>query len=222
MTWIDLDNPRPLNIPKAYKPYVWQESDIKYLSSPNSLPAKSISEVFVSRRTVRKFKTVTPQKLSDLLWLTSRELSWKTSELGFQLSQRPIPSAGAIHPIHILFANSNQNSWKRYVPQLHALREVKESSNVKVVIDAIRTIVPPEQGTLFLFVAEHGKTFAKYNSATSLIWRDAGVMLGALSLCAEALDLSFCPLGVTGEPWARELDKKGSLVGVGMAILGAF
>jgi hypothetical protein len=72
-----------------------------------------------------------------------------------------------------------------------------------------------------MFAAEPGKTFSKYTEANSLIWRDAGVLLGYFSFVAHALQLSFCPLGITGECWASQLDKQGRLVGVGLAIVGA-
>jgi hypothetical protein len=74
---------------------------------------------------------------------------------------------------------------------------------------------------MLLFVGEPGKTFSKYNHATSLVWRDAGVLIGHMALVAESLGLNFCPLGITGEPWVSELDKQGKLVGVGVALLGS-
>lgn len=38
---------------------------------------------------------------------------------------------------------------------------------------------------------------------------------------AESLDLSYCPLGVTGEPWIGQLLDQPGLVGVGAAFVGS-
>ena len=54
------------------------------------------------------------------------------------------------------------------------------------------------------------------------MWRDAGVVLGYMSLVAEALSLAFCPLGITGEPFLTDyLSTASRLKAVGLAILGA-
>ncbi|SEM10533.1 hypothetical protein SAMN05518845_11692 [Variovorax sp. YR750] len=74
--------------------------------------------------------------------------------------------------------------------------------------------------TLLLLVAEPGKTAAKYFNSESLVWRDAGVLLGYLSLAAEALGLAFVPLGITGDPWAGKLVDESGLAGVGAALVG--
>ena len=71
-----------------------------------------------------------------------------------------------------------------------------------------------------LLLAEPGKTSAKYQHGESLIWRDAGILLAVMALIAEALDYSFCPLGITGEPWADQLATSGVLMGVGLALVG--
>jgi len=75
--------------------------------------------------------------------------------------------------------------------------------------------------TLLLFVAEPGMTIAKYSNASSLIWRDAGILQGYFAAAAESLDLNFCFLGVTGEPWASQLVDQPGLCGVGAAYVGA-
>lgn len=72
-----------------------------------------------------------------------------------------------------------------------------------------------------LFAAEFGKTAAKYRYPESLVWRDAGVLQGALTLTATALGMSFCLLGITGNPWIGDLADQGQLMGVGAAIFGS-
>ena len=77
------------------------------------------------------------------------------------------------------------------------------------------------EATLFLFAAEPGMTAAKYGDPLSLVWRDAGVLLGYLAAAAESIDLRLCPLGVTGDPWVRRLVDQAGLAGVGTALVGA-
>lgn len=82
-------------------------------------------------------------------------------------------------------------------------------------------LVVAPSATLLLLVAEPGKTAAKYLNPDSLVWRDAGVLLGYLSLAAEALGLAFVPLGATGDPWAGTLVDEAGLTDVGAALVGA-
>lgn len=71
-----------------------------------------------------------------------------------------------------------------------------------------------------LLVAEPGMYAAKYQACESLVWRDAGVLVGYLSLVAEVLGLDFCPLGSTGGSALGYLDQQPQLLGVGVALVG--
>jgi hypothetical protein len=79
-----------------------------------------------------------------------------------------------------------------------------------------------QPATLLAFVAEPGKTASKYENHETLVLRDAGVMLGYLSVVSEFLGFSFCPLGLTGEPYISQqlLNGDGRLTGVGLALVG--
>jgi SagB-type dehydrogenase family enzyme len=222
MTWIDLGNPVPHAETGIYTPFCWPVGEINYLPVPTNLPEKSFCEVISARRTTRTFGRIDLSDLSTLLWLTCRSQVWGDSALGFPVTKRPTPSAGAIHPVHVLVNSSNDHKWWRYLADDHALADVTNSMRSAGEIRyAQQEVLASAEGTIFLFVAEPGKTFAKYDAGCSLVWRDAGVLLGCIALAAEALTLNFCPLGITGEPWASRLDQQGSLVGVGMALLGS-
>lgn len=126
-----------------------------------------------------------------------------------------------MHPIHTLVA-SEAGGWMRYDPIEHCLVGIPESAtSVAAVRQAAAELVDPGGAVLLALVAEPGKTAAKYERAESLVWRDAGVVLGYMSIVAEALQLAFCPLGLTGhphtlEPWAAP----GQLRSVALALLG--
>lgn len=219
MTWIDLGNPSPREVAIRYEPYLWQNCQTEFLDTPNDIPEISLSHILDRRRSSRTFGPVPWATIHNFLWLTSRQVLVGHDALGFELSKRPTPSAGAIHPVHILLSNETPE-WKRYIPAKHAFAQVKESISLDIR-DAIARLMAPEHATILMLVAEPGKTSAKYDNPNSLIWRDAGAILGVMAIVAEFLNLNFCPLGITGEPWAQKLDKQSRLVGVGVALLGA-
>jgi SagB-type dehydrogenase family enzyme len=191
------------------------------LNVPDELEWPDLGRVIRQRRTRRDFGMLSSAQLNAFLWWSCRVTATGDRFLGFPLTQRPAPSAGAIHPIHVCLSRSGEDWW-RYDPEAHALAAIVGAEHALCGFRAAAAeVVSPQEGTLLLFIAEPGKTHAKYRDAESLIWRDTGVLLGHMALLAEGLTLNFCPLGVTGEPWATRLDQQHKLVGVGAAILGS-
>lgn len=229
MSWIALGNPRPRADPRQYAPVQWTESDLRGFEElglprvsrePTSSEA-SFAEVISRRRTRYELGIPPSHAVEDLLCLTCRVQMQFDSPLGFPLSRRPVPSAGGIHPIHIVLHASGSNQVHRYDPFQHGLRRVESALDTQKLRTAMHAVVPGDQAVLLLLVAEPGMTAAKYANANSLIWRDAGVLLGSLSFAAEALGLNFVPLGVTGDPWASQLVGGPGLCGVGVALVGS-
>lgn len=222
MSWIDLGNPRPRDEIVRYVPYLWDDGEAKSLPIPRSFTEESFVEAVSRRRSRRSYKRLNIEALSELLWLSCHRQQLGDDGLGFPIERRPVASAGSIHPIHILLFDASDRLFRRYCPTNHALVVVEGTSAlVDGLRHAVNQVIPMGHGLAFAFVAEPGKTFAKYEEASSLVWRDAGVLLGHLHLVAEALGLNYCPLGITGEPWVGELGKKGDLVGVGLALVGS-
>jgi hypothetical protein len=103
----------------------------------------------------------------------------------------------------------------------HALYEVAGSAEAaECVREVACALVDCKRASVIAFAAEVGRTSVKYANPESLVWRDAGVLLGYLHLCAEALGLAFTPLGITGDPYIRHLDGQDRLRGVGLAVVG--
>jgi len=219
-TWLGSPTPRPE--PVAYTPWVWP------IERSISLPAVSAvtggwSEASSTRRSRRTFAPIGLEQIGMLLWHTLYCQRTAASPLGFALQQRAIPSAGAIHPVHLVMQMPDDPAtWARYNPLTHALDVMGASTGV---LDALRIeadrLVVARPGSLQLFIAEPAMTAAKYENADSLVWRDAGVMQGALAMTAEVLGLNYCLLGITGDPWVGQLTEQCQLVGVGVAALGA-
>jgi len=179
-------------------------------------------ELMEQRQTRRDFTgELSLEDLGDFLWLACRSRSSRPSEYGPNQESRPHPSAGALHPIHVLMA-SDATAIHRYDPVQHALFELPASAgNARHVIDAATSSLELVRGSVLALVAEPGKTGSKYEDPDSLVLRDAGVVLGYMSFIAEALGLAFCPLGITGSPGLTQgLPAAGALRAVGLAVLG--
>lgn len=232
MTWKDLGNPHPRPEPAPYTPLEWPEGkalvfedDVPTMERPETLLAFSASAVSFSslagsRRTRYGFGALGLATLGTLFTFTNKVLLQGSDQLGFALSQRPAPSAGAIHPIHVIAHLPGSPRLHRYDPFAHLLRELSCDVDILQLRDSMNAVVDGCDGVLLMFVAEPGRTFAKYSQASSLVWRDAGILQGYFSMAAEALGLNFAPLGVTGEPWAGQLIQQAGLAGVGVAFVG--
>lgn len=228
-SWIDLGNPRPRDRIEDFIPVVWPRGEsIKLpIVSTNcdelclEQEGLSFRQIAMRRRTRRSFGPLSREALSALMEITCR--TQRVSELSsqLQLSQRPVPSGGAIHPIHVLILEPEAIAVLRYDPIDHVLTPVVSPLDVFDVRAAVFEVVDPQAGTIVLLAAEPNRTAAKYEASNSVVWRDAGVLIGALALGAESLGLAHCPLGITGEPFVSGLVQQAPLVGVGAMILGA-
>ncbi len=221
MDWIDLGNPVPRTKLLRHIPLKWPHDKQVPLPEDPDEASRSLAEVLSSRRSKRDYSTPTIEKLAQLFSLSSRVTNVLSSAETLRQSIRPVPSAGALHPIHIILHRHGEHHWDRYDPYTHSLWGLQSATPPSIVRAALQEVLPGDGATLLLFAAEPKLTFAKYEHACSLIWRDAGVVQGFLSLAAEAIGLNFCLIGVTGEPWVSGLVEQNSLVGVGAAYVGA-
>ena len=220
--WNWLGNPVPRQQPGAYTPWRWPV--VRSIALPPAADVSSpCASVLSERRSRRTFAALGLEDVSTLLWHTLYCQRTAESPLGFCLQQRSTPSAGAIHPVHLVMQLPGYAAqWARYNPHTHALEVIGPSADI---LNALRAeadqVVDAQSGSLLLFVAEPAMTAAKYENADSLVWRDAGIMQGALAILAQALALNYCLLGITGDPWVGRLSEQCQLVGVGIAALGA-
>ncbi|MBJ9948685.1 nitroreductase family protein [Acinetobacter bereziniae] len=220
MTWVNLGNPVPKQKVDKYIPYKWDLSNKSIrLDEPEIFTPIPFTQVMFERKSQRSFKLVSIDHLSHLLWLTNRVKDCIDSTMGFPITLRPVPSAGAIHPIHILINSPYTDVWWRYDPFCHSLWPInKESKYFINVRRDCEKILNCNSASLILLIAEPQKTLSKYTDGASLVWRDAGVLLGNLALVASYLNINFCPIGAL---LPTKIDEKKQLVTVGMAVLDA-
>lgn len=217
---MDLGIPRPRNKLLEYDPYVWPVVAMRKLPTPDALINNDFSQVLNQRRTRRDFSTVGIDVLSTFLNSVLRTKATREVNESLIQKHKPVVSSGAVHPIDLLL-HSPGKGWFHYDDVLHECGLIDlEAGLSKALLRSAEDCVSISDGTLIVFVAELGKVGAFYENPDSLVWRDAGVLIGQMSLVAEALGRSFCPLGITGEPYISQLDERRRLQGVGMAILG--
>jgi hypothetical protein len=103
----------------------------------------------------------------------------------------------------IFYCPFQTKGWHLYLPDQHALAKLDHKDTRTSIRAELLPVIDIQEGIAIRLVAEHGKTSAKYENAASLVWRDAGVLIGHMSLTAEALACNFCPLGITGHEWCQ-------------------
>lgn len=223
MDWTSPATPRPKSVPSAYTPLEWPCLGRRALSRVDSLPAIDTAQLLLGRRSCRKFAAAPAEdSLGHLLYLSAFALSRQPSPYGFHLQQSCVPSAGAIHGVHIMALPADGASAHLYDTVSHSLAELEGGAQcAEQAREEASKLVELGKATLLLFAAEPGMYAAKYEAYESLVWRDAGVLQGHLAVVAESLDLDFCILGLTGCEALRQLGNQSELFGVGMAAVGS-
>ncbi len=224
MKTISLNSPKPLTNALEYSDFKYPIVDRFYLDTPTEMNEIDFFSVLLERKTRRDFSHLTLNYLSSLLWYSAhiKKNSLEKDQVPWQ--HRPVASAGGCHPIDIVIFRPCKKGWLSYIydPYAHCICSLSISESlIELFLMEIDSVVPLQQATLFWFVAQAGKTLSKYENGDSLVWRDAGVLLGHLTLVAEALGLSCCPVGITGDAELDEiLPSSGKLTGMGGCLFG--
>lgn len=215
-------NPAPRPTPEPYRTIEWDVIERRPLPASDGESLGHMAGALDARMTERVFGPVSDGAMGALFWHAARTKQTAISQFGAQIERRPAPSAGAIHPIHLVIHLNGCGRWARYNPQEHSLEVLRHGEvRLRPLANSCDELVPRGSGNLIAFVAEPGRTASKYENAESLVWRDAGILQGHLALVAASLGINYCLLGITGNPWITDLSDKGELQGVGVAIFGA-
>jgi SagB-type dehydrogenase family enzyme len=221
LTAINIPRPRPAE--RAYSEFAYPSGPIEYIPVPRRRVAgPGFFGVLRSRRSRRAAGPLNDVALGTLLWHTSK--TWESKGTLVRWEHRGVPSAGGCHPIDILITNRSGRPGELfwYDPIAHGLIEIPHSDGGELgELIAEMGGAAGREGTLLLYGAQSARTTSKYVNAESLIWRDAGVLTGVMTLVAEALGAHCTPLGPTGEPYVSRLVRSGGqVVGVGGCSVG--
>ncbi|HWB04283.1 MAG TPA: nitroreductase family protein [Verrucomicrobiales bacterium] len=154
----------------------------------------------LSRRSRRSFRTVSDEELSLFFWHTCKTIRTQPRQKSRSWESRPLPSAGGCHPIEVIVmgAVGTAPACSVYEPKSHSLAEMPNQIPTAHIRREIGKVLDPQEGTACIFAADRARTDCRYEHPESLIWRDAGILIGGMAVVAEALGMSFCPLGITG------------------------
>lgn len=222
MSLLSAPDPRPKAHVSTYAPVVWPVSRSVALE-PGSVPlVMDLAALWADRRSHLDGTLPELRSIGAVLWHVSRTLAAAPSPYGFPMERRPVPSAGALHPVHTLVQLPQSPDWAVYSPQRHYLYVIADADRaLDGLLEHAKSVAENGPGIYLAFVGEPGRLSVKYEHHESLLWRDAGVLQGNICLAAQAHGLGACLLGVTGHRWTSRLAQKGQLVGVGLARLYA-
>jgi SagB-type dehydrogenase family enzyme len=219
-----LASPRPRQQPLIQADLAWPIRRVVRLASPRSVDARDCFRVLGDRETRRSFGVLTARQLSAFLWHAAKTRVSYRDDNGRPFQSRPAPSAGGCHPHDLLVVRPSKQGLVAsiYDSHAHALAELPcEKQRLRHFVEQVARVVPNQRGTIIWLIGQPQRTANFYWNPESLLWRDAGALIAIMAIVAEALKLSFCPLGSTGDvPVSQLLKRHHRLFGFGGAILG--
>lgn len=220
----ELGSPHPRATPLACCEVAYRVQGYRYLDVPHAKNGPLFWDVVESRRSRVPKGPIEWADLSIFLWMCAKIRRQRRTAGNGAVSHRPAPSAGGLHPIDMLFIECpTRPSLAVYDAQSHVLCDLLISDNnlLMSLVANVNAATQNSTGSIVLFAANFDRTLAKYENGESLVWRDSGALLALCYLTAEALGLSCCGLGITGEPWLSRLVQSHSGVsGVGGCVVG--
>ena len=161
--------------------------------------------VMARRRSVREYGPIAGADLAAVVYQVFAPRGFAQADDGAVRRFRPIPSAGARHPLVPLalienVAGMEAGLW-RY--DLDGRRLLLIETDASSLNGAWSTVTAAGQfnkrpPAVVVLGARFDATLARYPAGAALVWRDAGVALGALHLSATADGLCSCILGTAG------------------------
>jgi len=217
------NDPLPRESSVAPTPIVWPiRRNIKGWF-PRPIPPRGFAEVLAARRSWRSLNEPT---LLDVLDAVSAATLVQSNLVGdpFERSRRAVASAGALHPISVVVMRPalwplplRVDPWSG---RLQALK-VADGAALRRGIELLVSMVPNGNPTFAALLGDIALVDGAYANPGSLLWRDAGALLATLHLCASAIGLGFCPLGLLGNEIAAALfPGNDRIVACGTAAIG--
>jgi len=219
-----LGNPRPRRRPLDKRDVSWPTRRVLPLIPPISSDAPACLRILGDRQTRRAFRVLTAKQLSSFLWHAARTRISYRDWNGRLFQSKPSPSAGGCHPHDLLIVRPSKQGLAAFIydSNAHSLGELRcQKRDLRHFAKQVAQVVPNQSGTIIWLVGQPQRTANLYWNPESLLWRDAGALIAVMAIVAEALNLSFCPVGITGDlPLLRLLRRRDRLYGFGGAIVG--
>jgi SagB-type dehydrogenase family enzyme len=164
----------------------------------------AFGDVLASRRSQRRFAALGLDDLATVLVSAGRITSWTDADDGFQMTTRPVPSAGGRHPYELAVAASNVHGlppglWE-FNPARCTITAEPAHDRLRAALDhvAAAAAIPGDAPATIFVVGQMRRTLSRYPAGSTLVWRDAGAVLATLHLAATAAGLASCIVGTAG------------------------
>jgi SagB-type dehydrogenase family enzyme len=219
-----LGSPRPRGRPLDQRDVSWPTRRALPLTPPVSSDASDCLRILGDRQTRRDFGFLSAKQLSKFLWHAARTRVSYRERNGRLFQSKPSPSAGGCHPHDLLIVRPSKEGLVAFIydSNTHALGELRcRKQRLQHFAKQVAKVVPIQRGTIIWLIGQPQRTANLYWNPESLLWRDAGALIAVMAIVAEALNLSFCPVGITGDlPLSQLLRQRHRLYGFGGAIVG--
>jgi len=203
MDFIELESPERRDRLLPFQTFCYPVTEIIYLPPPSKNESVDFFKIVQSRSTRREFGQIDLRQLSELFWYSAKTSLVIELDEGHKWYHRPSPSGGGRHSIdHIIFRHEEQK-WAAFLYDsiAHALGRLEiDSSCIGYWIEELFRTLGIYATTVIWNVAQFQRTTSVYKNASSLIYRDEGAIQATFGLVAEAMNLNFCTIGVSGEP----------------------
>jgi SagB-type dehydrogenase family enzyme len=178
---------------------------VEALTTPRSTQSIDFFEVLGNRTSIMPGSPLSEAGLSELLWCSSRCHSTWLDQNGIERQRRPYPSAGGIYETALIIVDPSQQMAWCYDPITHALRRIEPRLEPFEVFAQGVQAMGAGQSTMLVAAVHACALNETYESAESLVWRDAGALFATLHLTATALGLSSTILGILGAELVESL-----------------
>lgn len=217
----DFPEPRPKQRPDSRFDSWISTIPLILMPCPELPDLVNIFDVVERRVSRRSFGVLPVEKLSCLLWYTAKTVTVRKRSPEPDWERRRLPSAGGCHAVHLLVVPS-VGDVGIYDARAHGLRVLAATRAVMDGNGVLPEEFSKEKGTLIFAFGDPSRIEGYYEDWASLMWRDAGVLIGGLALIAEALECSFCPIGILATNLVRSVTGNERVIGLGACMVGEF
>lgn len=203
--------------------------------TPVALPfvaGTAFTALAARRRSIRRLGPITLGGLAAVLTPVFRLAAFDTADDGAVKRFRPLPSAGARHPIvPIVLAHDvtglDPGMWRLDADSLYLYRCPATADVLDDAWSALVEVVelPHRPGAAVVIAVDAWATLSRYPAGISLVWRDAGAAAAMLTLAATDAGVGSCIVGTAGllsDSTLRAAGLHGDLVtDMGAIVLGA-
>ena len=217
-------DPSPLESPAPRPELPWVSKQCFRLQHRALDSELKFSEVLRFRRSTRELISAPLRDVCSVFSAAASCLYTSSGSDGLHRSRRPSISAGALHPIEIMFLRSRRSARIFHFDSFTSTISVVGTSapqKLQELWSNAEDILPDAVATLVVLVGRPAVLEAAYTHPQSLLWRDSGALLQTLSMTATSMGLGFCPLGMLGKELLDALPTSTEkLEAVGAAWLG--